>query len=270
MQQDAPQLRFATTRLSTGLQVHYAEQGDPGGETLVFLHGYASSWFSFSRILPLLPPRYRAVVPDSRGHGDSEHPDSGYTMGHFVADAVGFMETMGIARATLIGHSLGSFVARRVASTYPAGVARLVLIGSSVTPVNDAVLKLREAVQTLPDPVPPEILRAILAGTVQVPLPDPFMEGLVDSGLQVPGHVLRSALDGLLAMDDASDLGQISAPTLLLSGEQHLYFGRAEQERLAAAIPDARLTLYPETGTSPHWERPEQVAADLDAFIQAT
>jgi hypothetical protein len=37
MQQDAPQLRFATARLRTGVQVHYAEQGDPTGEAIVFL-----------------------------------------------------------------------------------------------------------------------------------------------------------------------------------------------------------------------------------------
>ena len=51
---DTAQLRFATTGLTTGLQVHYAEQGDPTGEAIIFLHGYSDSWFSFSRVLPLL------------------------------------------------------------------------------------------------------------------------------------------------------------------------------------------------------------------------
>jgi hypothetical protein len=39
--------RFATTRLATGLKVHYAEQGDPGSEAILFLPAYADSWFSF-------------------------------------------------------------------------------------------------------------------------------------------------------------------------------------------------------------------------------
>lgn len=269
MQRDAPQLRFGLARLSTGIQVNYAEQGKLGGEVLIFLHGYANSWFSFSRLLPLLPARYHALALDLRGHGDSEHPTSGYTVDDFATDTMAFMDAMGLSRVTLIGHSLGSFAARRVAATHPARVDRLVLIGSAVTPDNEAVLRLRDAVQALPEPVPTEFFHRYLSGAVQVPLPEPFMQGLVDAGLQVPGHVLRSALDGLLAMD-ASDLGGISAPTLLLSGEQHAYFGRAEQERLTAAISDSRLTLYPETGTSPHWERPEQVAADLDEFIRTT
>jgi non-heme chloroperoxidase len=55
-------LRFATVRLTTGPQLHYAEQGDADGDPLVFLHGWPDSWFSFSRVFPLLPPRLRAVA----------------------------------------------------------------------------------------------------------------------------------------------------------------------------------------------------------------
>jgi len=74
MQQEVPQLRFAATRLASGPKLHYAEQGDRGGEPIVFLPAYTDSWFSFSRVLPLLPPRYHAYAVDQRGHGDSERP----------------------------------------------------------------------------------------------------------------------------------------------------------------------------------------------------
>jgi pimeloyl-ACP methyl ester carboxylesterase len=47
--------QFATTtQLATGPRLHYAEQGDPTGEAIIFLHGYSDSWFSFSPVLPLL------------------------------------------------------------------------------------------------------------------------------------------------------------------------------------------------------------------------
>ena len=65
-------VQFTTTRLSTGLRVHYAERGDPTGETIIFLHAYVDSWFSFSRVLPLLSPEYHAFAPDQRGHGRSD------------------------------------------------------------------------------------------------------------------------------------------------------------------------------------------------------
>src|SRR5215212_7125868 len=141
MARAVPQLRFATTRLRTGPQVHYAEQGDPDGEPLVFVHGYPDSWYSFSRLLPLLAPaRWHAYAFDQRGFGDSQRPAGGYTPDDFAADVVAFLDAVGVARATLVGHSMGSFIARRVAETHPERVARLVLIGSAVTPVNDVTL----------------------------------------------------------------------------------------------------------------------------------
>jgi non-heme chloroperoxidase len=63
-------------------------------------------------------------------------------------------------------------------------------------------------------------------------------------------------------------LREIDVPTLILWGEQDALFPREEQERLAAAIPGATLKVYPETGHAVHWERPEQVVRDLDAFME--
>jgi non-heme chloroperoxidase len=76
------------------------------------------------------------------------------------------------------------------------------------------------------------------------------------------------AFDGVLAFDDAGQLERITAPTLILWGEQDALFAGVDgQQRLAAAIPGAQLTVYPETGHSPNWERPERVAADLEGFV---
>ena len=72
--------RFATARLGTGPRLHYAEQGDRTGEAIVFLHAYADSWFSYSRVLPLLSPAHHAFAPDQRGHGDSDKPECCYTV----------------------------------------------------------------------------------------------------------------------------------------------------------------------------------------------
>jgi non-heme chloroperoxidase len=268
MQQDVPHPRFATTRLASGPQVHYAAQGDPDGDPIVFLHGYTDSWFSFSRLLPLLPTRYRAFAFDQRGHGNSERPDCCYEVADLVADAVGFLDAVGVERATVVGHSGGSFTARRVAETHPERVARLVLIGSAVTPLKDVTRELQAAVHTLEDPVPAEFAREFQAANVYLPLPEAFFEQAVAESLKLPAQIWKSALDGLLAVDDAEDLGKITAPTLLIWGERDGFFSREEVEGLAAVIPDARLLSYPETGHAVQWERPERVASDLDAFMR--
>ena len=268
MQQTLAQLRFGTARLATGPRVHYAEQGDPGGEALVFLHGWPDSWFSFSRLLPLLDPaRAHAYAFDQRGFGDSERPDAGYAMDDFAADVVAFLDVVGVERATLVGHSMGSWIARRVAERRPERISRLVLIGSAVTSVNAVTLEVRRAVQPLEDPMPAGFVREFAASTLHLPVPAPFFERVVAESRKAPARVWRRAWDGLLAADDADRLGRIAAPTLLIWGDRDALFPREEQERLAAAIPGARLLVYPETGHCPNWERPEKVVADLDAFL---
>ena len=262
-------LRFANAQLRTGLRVHYAEYGDPGGEALILLHGYTDSWYSYSRLLPLLAPeRYHAFAVSQRGHGDSERPAGGYAPDDFAADVVAFMDAVGVARATLVGHSMGSFVARRVAAARPDRVTRLVLIGSAVTPVNPVTRELQAAVRELADPVAEEFVREFQAGTLYLPVPEAFFERVIAESGKLPARVWRSALDGLLASDDADRLGRIAMPTLIVGGDRDAVFSREEQERLAAAIPCARLALYAETGHDPQWERPGQVAADLTAFVR--
>jgi non-heme chloroperoxidase len=153
MQHLGPPLRSGTTRLATGPQVHYAEQGDPGGEPILFLPAYADSWFSYSRVLALLPARYHAYALDQRGHGDSERPACCYSIDDFAADTVAFLDAIGIQRAALVGHSGSAFTARRVAVTHPERVARLVLSGSPAGSLPTQVkLGLQATVRALADP----------------------------------------------------------------------------------------------------------------------
>jgi non-heme chloroperoxidase len=261
-------VRFGTTRIATGPRLHYAERGDSDGQAILFLHGWPDSWFSFSRLLPLLPGRYRTLAPDQRGFGDSDRPDAGYGIDDLASDAAAFLDTLGIERATVVGHSMGTFVARRVAEAHPARVARLVLIGSAFSPVNDVTRDVRASLATLEDPVSMEFARQFQASTVYAPVPPDFFEGLVAESVKLPARLWRAVFDGILAFDDAGRLGGIAAPTLILWGERDALFPREDQHRLAALIPRARLKIYADTGHCPNWERPEQVVADLDVFMQ--
>jgi pimeloyl-ACP methyl ester carboxylesterase len=263
-------VRFGTVRLATGPRLHYAEQGGSDGEAVVFLHGWPDSWFSFSRALALLPERYHAFVPDQRGFGDSDRPDGGYWIDDLATDAAAFLDAVDIGRATLVGHSMGSFVARRMAIANPERVARLVLIGSSLSAMNPVTREVQAALRDLEDPVPVQFAREFQAGTAHVPLPEAFFAGLVAESLKLPARLWRELFEGLLAYDDAAQLGRIAAPTLLIWGDRDALFPRRDQDLLVAAIPGARLEVYPETGHCPNWERPEQVVGDLDAFMRQT
>jgi non-heme chloroperoxidase len=156
-----------------------------------------------------------------------------------------------------------------VAVTHPERVARLVLSGSPAGTLPEQVAAwLQATMGALQDPVPADFVRDFQSGATHAPLPETFVEGLVAESLKLPARVWRDAADGVVAFDDAADLGRITAPTLLVWGDRDGLLPPQEQQRLAAAIPGARSQVYPETGHSPHWERPERFAADLDAFMR--
>jgi non-heme chloroperoxidase len=267
-------LKFATTPLSTGVRLLYAEQGDPSGEAIVFLHGYSDSWYSFSRVLPLLSPSYHAFALTQRGHGDSDKPECCYTPDDFAADVDAFMDAVRLEEATLVGASTGALFAQRVALSYPRRVSRLVLIAAQ-TPAHEleALSGLREEVRALEDPVPPEFVREFQKSTIYHPVPQEFLETAISESLKLPAHVWRDYLEqAVLSIDDdyVLELREIEAPALILWGEQDALFPREEQERLAAAIPGATLKVYPESGHAAHWERPEWIVRDLETFMKET
>jgi non-heme chloroperoxidase len=265
-------IRFASATLSTGVRLHYAERGDQTGEAIVFLHGYSDSWFSFSRVLPLLSPSYHSFALTQRGHGDSDKPECCYTPEDFAADVDAFMDAVGIEEATVVGGSTGALFAQRVALSYPRRVGRLVLIGAQ-TPANEAVTGLVEEVRALEDPVPAEFVREFQESTIYQPVPREFLDTVVSESLKLPARVWRDYLEqAVLSIDHdyVLELREIDEPTLILWGEQDPLFPREEQERLAGAIPGATLKVYPETGHAVHWDRPEWVVRDVEEFMKDT
>ena len=259
-------LRFDTVRLATGPRLHYAEQGARDGQALVFLHGWPDSWFTFSLVLPLLPPGLRVLAIDQRGYGESDKPESGYLIPDLAADVVAFLDALEIDRATLVAHSFGSFVARQAAIDAPHRIDRLVLIGTGFAHSSPVVHDLPAAVRDLSDPIPEAFAREFQASTAYRPVPTEFFDRVIVESLKLPARLWRELIDGLLQHDDAGQLGRIVAPTLLIWGDHDALFSRADQDRFLAACPQATLTVYEETGHCPNWERPERVAADIAAF----
>jgi pimeloyl-ACP methyl ester carboxylesterase len=261
-------LRTGTIRLSNGLDVSYAESGGREGLPLVLLHGYTDSWRSMAPLLASLPRRFRAIALSQRGHGDSGRPHGRYDIPQLADDLAAFLDHLGIDRAVIVGHSMGSLVAQRFALEQPRRVAALVLLGAFRCLRGNGEVEAfwRDAVASLRDPVDPALVRNFQQSTLAAPLPAAFLETVVEESLKVPAHVWRAALRGQIDEDLEATAKRIDAPTLILWGDQDAFSRRAEQAKLAAAIPDARLVAYRGAGHALHWEQPARVAADIAAF----
>ena len=87
------------------------------GPTILFQHGYTGSHDGWDAVVVRLQDRFRCVVIDARGAGDSEHPDDGYTMEQYASDVVGVADALGIDRFTFVGHSMGGGIGMVGATT---------------------------------------------------------------------------------------------------------------------------------------------------------
>ncbi|MGY1776964.1 alpha/beta fold hydrolase [Geodermatophilus sp. SYSU D00804] len=260
-------LRPRTVTLPGGLRLETVEQGDPGGPVVVLVHGWPDSWFSWSRVLAHLDPRLHVVAYSQRGFGGSDHPRAGYAVDRLAEDLVALCEVLGIGRAHLVGHSHGSFVVRRVAEEHPGLVDRMVLVDSADRVGGRLAAEVRAAIADLPDDVPEGFVREFAASAVYRPVEPAFFDALVAEGRRAPGWVYRDAWEEMVAVDDRDRLGAVTAPTLLVWGDRDALFDRGQQDRLLAALPDARLRIHEGTGHCPNWECPRALAADLDAFL---
>jgi pimeloyl-ACP methyl ester carboxylesterase len=262
-------LTVRSVKLHHGVELPYAEQGNPAGVPLLLLHAIADSWRIFEPVLNHLPESIHAFVPTQRGHGDASRPAEGYTPRDFAADLLAFMDALGIGRAVIAGGSSGGFIARRFAIDHPERTLGLALLGSPATLQNKAgVLKVWDTtISKLADPVDPAFVRNFVASTIPSWVPAESAELLVHESMKVPAHVWKATFKGLLLDDAFQELGRIHVPTLIVWGEQDSILPRSDQEALAAAIAGSRLVVYPGVGHLIYWEQPARVAFDLVSLV---
>lgn len=253
--------------LRNGVTMPYAETGGPGSSLPVILvHAYVETWRSFEPLLRALPPSIHALAPTQRGHPSVEGVLDSYRASDFAADLVGFMDTVGIDRAVLVGASSGGVICRMVATGHPRRVAALVLISSPVSLADKpGITAARKEIMGLLDPVDARFVEKFVRSTSPSGMSEECLAQLVSDGLATPARVWRESLVGLLH-ERPEALECIGAPTLLLAGGADS-FVRDDQQTLLDRIPGAEIIVYEGVGHSPHLAHPDRVAADLTTFV---
>jgi pimeloyl-ACP methyl ester carboxylesterase len=125
-------------------RLHVQEAGS--GPIIIMLHGIATSSESWSRLLPLLTPRFRCITIDLLGFGQSPKPDwYGYTPDEHIKNIHHTIKRLRLNEPfILMGHSMGSLLALHYANKYPQNVGRLALLSPPVYLTRRDVIKARK------------------------------------------------------------------------------------------------------------------------------
>ena len=121
-----------------GVRVHARVGGREGAPPLLLLHGFPQTHAMWHRVAQMLAPRFRLVMPDLRGYGDSARPagtadHANYSKRAMAADVAGLMRQLGHARYGVCGHDRGGRVAHRLALDHAAAVTKLAVIDIAPT-----------------------------------------------------------------------------------------------------------------------------------------
>ncbi|MEQ8674768.1 MAG: alpha/beta hydrolase [Aggregatilineales bacterium] len=116
------------TSLLEDIKIHYLRNGQHDDrQTVILLHGITDSGACFKRVGALLSATYDVIMPDCRGHGESDAPKTGYELSYFADDIVRLITALGVYHPIIIGHSMGAETASVIASTGQSFVKALVL-----------------------------------------------------------------------------------------------------------------------------------------------
>jgi len=131
---------------AAGIETNYHDQGS--GFPVLFIHGSGpgvSAFANWRLALPELATTHRVIAPDMVGFGFTDRPEGvTYDVDTWVAQAIGLLDALGVAKAHIVGNSFGGAIALALAIRHPERVERLVLMGSvgvpfPITPGLDAV-----------------------------------------------------------------------------------------------------------------------------------
>jgi len=232
---------FATA--PDGCRIAYQVGGS--GPPLLLLAGQAGSHRWWTRVRPDFEAYRTTVTLDWRGTGDSDKPDAPFSTTGLAEDAVAVLDALGVVRADVYGTSMGGRVAQWVAARHPDRVRRLVL--GCTTPGGAHGVERSDAVRrSLATPDAERNRRALLElmytpGWVAAH-PEPYWT-LGDPAM--PPHARRHHLRASAAHDAWDALPTITAPTLVLHGDQDVVNPVANARLLVDRIPGARLELLP-------------------------
>jgi 3-oxoadipate enol-lactonase len=262
-----------TTPLKTGDgRFAYEAAGSPSNTPLVFLHGIGGAARAWRGQIAAFSDRYRAMAWDMPGYGGSAALPSASiaTLSDALQD---FLQAIGGPRPILVGHSIGGMIVQQWLTKHPRGAAAVVLAQTSPAfgkaegdwqkQFIEARLGPLDRGETMKS-LAPVLVKELIGDD-----PDPAgMDVACDCMGSVPEASYRAMVLALLGFDQRKALGDITVPTLILSGSKDKNAPAPMMAKMATYIPSSTYVELRGAGHLVNLERPKAFNAALDQFLK--
>jgi 3-oxoadipate enol-lactonase len=251
-----PHVRLGDVELYYEL-IDCTEPWHSGPPPAVLLHGLGTDRRVWLYQVPALCSRVPTLLVDLRGHGRSSAPAGDWSIDDMARDVVRLLRHLGAERAHLVGLSMGGMVAQQFALDYPYACASLVLASTVCGVPRDARDAASESLRFIEMHSMAEVAKARISAAFS-DTADPVMRlHMIEAVALNPKPAYERAARAVFGFSICDRLDEITAPTLVIAGEQERTFPLTWVEDLAARIGGARLVRIPGAAHISNMEQPE-------------
>ncbi|WP_195984122.1 alpha/beta hydrolase [Clostridium sp. D33t1_170424_F3] len=272
-----------SVKLDTGINMTYLVCGPEDGVPVLLIHGATDSRISWSQVAPeLAKDGYRCYIPELRGHGKSDKPETGekgYTVDQHCSDILSLLDQIGLDEVVPVGHSLGSLITQELLLTEPEKFPKGVLISSSAKIVNNPTLdwilqgdgtdflgvRGYDEAQEIPDDF-------IKSWTETTNEDANFKNALYAHAKTLPYMDWYYIFNGCNGLDNTQRLAAVTCPVDIIWGTEDVFFMQEDEELLKQSLSNAKVEFYQIDGASHniHWDGKstcDAVAKEIKRFI---
>ena len=258
-----------------GTRIHYEVTGKSGATPVLMIQGLGASKNAWNLQRIAMATRFRCISFDNRGAGRSDKPTEPFTLEQMADDAIAVLDAAGIETAHIVGASMGGVISQIVAVKYPQRVRSLTLVCTACrnhpwrqdllqtwakTAEEKGMIEVgKEAAQWVMSPR--SFRRLVPAFTWMGPL----------AALR-PRHSFVSQIHAILdTREDLVDqLSTITAPTMVIVGNQDILTPRGDSEEIAERIPNSELVVISGAAHGLMMEHSSTFNKILIEFLQRT
>jgi 3-oxoadipate enol-lactonase len=255
---------------SDDVEIFYEIRGS--GPPVVLLHPFPCHHEFWNPVAGALDSRYRLILPDLRGHGDSEIGEGPALMQKHASDVARVLAAAGVGKAAFIGCSIGGYILFEFWRRLRERVTSLALCDtrSQSDTADGRANRLKAAAAVLEQGTEPFIESMIpkLMGRTTVSTRPDLVDGARAMMRKMSAEDICLVLRGMAERPDSvADLKSINVPTLIVIGEEDVLSTVADGELMRQNIADSQVKVVPKAGHYAPWEQPELVGKVLRQFL---
>ncbi len=254
--------------MSNAIDCAYSIEGN--GPPLFLIHGIGAARNTWAKAMPVLTPHFTVITYDLRGHGASPMPDGEFGLDELVADLEALRADLGIEQAHFAGHSLGGMIGPAYARAYPDRVLSLGLLSTAAFRTEDDSAKVFGVVKAMEDKGIPNILPTLtdrwftddfIASNGDV------VERRLKQVIETDADVFLNVFRIYAGTEMAPWLHEVTAPSLVLTGENDGGCNPRLNREIDAALPNSELVILPGYKHSLLLEAGDLVAQHIVDFV---